>query len=193
MSGALTNLNIESGYFNDELKEEPNESNFMYTNISMLIRAYKKDRNKLTLLNKKLNLIKVVGFVLNIEEKKEFIVYTIDDTTGYIKAKLLLTYSFTTSNEKNEDIKVNDVIQVFGICNTVSINEDLSISISSITKLNSFNYLCHHHLLVFHNYLKYIENEKKKPKEDEKVQNEEDEHATAMQHAENPFFNSFFY
>ncbi|SBT71224.1 conserved Plasmodium protein, unknown function [Plasmodium malariae] len=193
MSGLVTNLNIESGYFNDELKEEPNESNFMYVNISMLIRAYKKDRHKLTILNKKLNLIKIVGFVLNIEEKKEFIVYTIDDTTGYIKAKLLLTYSFSNYNEKNDDIKVNDIIQIFGICNTVSINEDLSISISSINKLNSFNYLCHHHLLVFYNYLKYLEDEKKKPIEDEKSENDGEGNPSSVQNNENPFFNSFFY
>ncbi|CRG96175.1 conserved Plasmodium protein, unknown function [Plasmodium gallinaceum] len=190
MSGLLTNLNIESGYFNEELKEETNESNFMYTNISMLIRAYKKDRNKLMLLNKKLNLIKIVGFVINIEEKKEFIVYTIDDTTGYIKAKLLLTYSLNSYNEKKEDIKINDLIQIFGLCNTVSINEDLTISISSINKLNSFNYLCHHHLLVFHNYLKYTENEKKSLTD--KTKNEYDENAS-VKNNDNPFFNSFFY
>ncbi|GAW80895.1 hypothetical protein, conserved [Plasmodium gonderi] len=190
----MTNLNIESGYFNDELKEESNESNFMYANISMLIRAYKKDRNKLTIQNKKLNLIKIVGFVLNIEEKKEFIVYTIDDTTGYIRAKLLLTYSFTTCNEKNEDIKVNDVVQIFGICNTVSINEDLTISISSINKLNSLNYLCHHNLLVFHNYLKFLESEKINPvMEDEQAKNDEDDNASIVQNNDNPFFNSFFY
>ncbi|CAD2091328.1 hypothetical protein YYG_01741 [Plasmodium vinckei petteri] len=191
MSGTFTNLNIESGYFNDELKEENNESNFMHTNISMLIRAYKRDRNKLTIWNKKLNLIKIVGFVLGIEEKKEFIIYTIDDTTGYIKAKYLLTYSFNSASEKKNDIKINDIIQIFGVCNTISINEDLSISISSINKLNSFNYLCHHHLLVFHNYLKYLE-DKKNTKEDEKVQGDEEENGN-IQNNDNPFFNSFFY
>ncbi|GAB66401.1 hypothetical protein PCYB_091870 [Plasmodium cynomolgi strain B] len=190
----MTNLNVESGYFNDELKEEANEANFMYTNISMLIRAHRKDRNKLTLQNKKLNLIKIVGFVLAIEEKKEFIVYTIDDTTGYIKAKLLLTYSYSACNDKNDDIKIDDMVQIFGICNTVSINEDLTISISSINKLNSLNHLCHHHLLVFHNYLKFLETQKKNlVLEDERAKNEEDEIASNVPTNDNPFFNSFFY
>ncbi|SOV80055.1 conserved Plasmodium protein, unknown function [Plasmodium reichenowi] len=191
MSGILTNLNIESGYFNEDIKEESNESNFMYANISMLIRAYKKDRNKLILLNKKLNLIKIVGLVLNIEEKKEFIIYTIDDSTGCIKAKLLLTYSLNSYNEKKDNIKINDLVQIFGICNTVSLNEDLTISISSINKLDSFNYLCHHHLLVFHDYLKYQEEERRNPIEDKSRNDEDDLEST--QNNENAYFNTFFY
>lgn len=93
--------------------------------------------------------------------------------------------------KKKDNIKINDLIQIFGICNTVSLNEDLTISISSINKLDSFNYLCHHHLLVFHDYLKYQEEERRNPIEDKSRNDEDDLEST--QNNENAYFNTFFY
>ncbi|VWU49577.1 conserved protein, unknown function [Hepatocystis sp. ex Piliocolobus tephrosceles] len=195
MSNSIINLNTEGGYFKDDIKEEIYDYNFMYINTNILIRAYQKDKNKLTFLNRRLNLIKIVGFVINIEEKKEFLLYTIDDTTGYLKAKLLLTYPVNNLKEITEIIGIDDLVQIFGICNFVSFNEDLTISINSIKKLNSINYLCHHQLLVFHSYLKSVEEEKKKKKiEMDSIQNFNDVDASLNIPNENdyPFFKTFF-
>lgn len=186
------NLNIDGGYFNDEQKEETKESNFMYVTVSMLIQAYERNREDMAIFNKKLNLIKVMGFVINIEKTIESMVYTIDDTTGCVKAKLLLTFSINPNDEDDYDenfeeedeeererrknrqkekedaiIKTGDLVQVFGVCNTLSANQSLTISVNAISKLESFDYLCHHHLLVLNDYLREMSRENKQIPEKE--------------------------
>lgn len=187
------NLNIDGGYFNDEQKEETKESNFMYVTVSMLIQAYERNREDMTIFNKKLNLIKVMGFVTNIEKTIESMVYTIDDTTGCVKAKLLLTFSINANDDDDDDenigeeqdeeerirktnkekekeesiIKTGDLVQVFGVCNTLSANQSLTISVNAISKLESFDYLCHHHLLVLNDYLREMAHENKQITEKE--------------------------
>uniref|UniRef100_A0A6M2DRX8 Putative single-stranded dna-binding replication protein a rpa medium 30 kd subunit n=1 Tax=Xenopsylla cheopis TaxID=163159 RepID=A0A6M2DRX8_XENCH len=126
------------------------------TQVPMVVqqlKEYKGDISQgVTMWGYKVNIVKLVGYVVNIENSSTKITYSIQDHTGSIDCYLWLEEDTT---KELSNIMINTYVEVFG--NVRKVQDNVLIMVFKIRPLTTFNQVTTHLLEVVHTRYKYEE------------------------------------